>query len=275
MSTLIPPQPDTLEKLSYVLSSSQREKVLGSILANPKNPAQIAKDTNLHLPHVSRALTQLSKAGLVTSLSPNGRGRLYAVTPVGRSVYEELGNMRGDRLVAPLARGSHFRNYHHFLVKNYGKKTADEFFHRMGVDPRKIDAGGWYPLRAIVHVADRIDAEFGDGTGELVRRMLREEALNFSSIRRYAAIVLPFKYLAEMMPAAYHREFNHGRLEVEVHGRRALVKNYDWISSPARCMAWLGTYEGSLMAAGYKHVTVKKVACILKGDPYCGYVLEW
>jgi len=275
MSSLIPPLRATLEKLSYVLSSTQREKVLGSVLASPKNPAQIAKDTNLRLPHVSRTLSQLTKAELVSPLSPTSRGRLYAVTELGRAVYDELGNTRGDRLVAPLARGSHFRNYHHWLSKNYGKKTADEFFRSMGIDPAKIDAGGWYPLRSIVHVVDEIETMFGDGTGETARRMLREEALNFTSIRRYAAIVLPFKYLVEMMPAAYHREFNHGRLEVEVHGRRALVKNYDWISSPARCMAWLGTYEGSLRAVGYKHATVKKVACILKGDPYCGYVLEW
>lgn len=275
MSTLVPPEPGTLEKLSYVLSSSQREKVLGAVLANPKSPAQIAKDTSLHLPHVSRALGQLVEAGLVSPLSPNGRGRLYAVTPLGQSVYDELANARGDRLVAPLARGSHFRNYHHWVTKNYGRKAADDLYAQVGVDPRKIDASGWYPLRTIVQVADLIEADFGDGTGETVRRMLREEALNFASVRRYAAIVLPFKYLAELMPAAYHREFNHGRLEVEVHGRRALIKNYDWISSPARCMAWLGTYEGAMLAAGYKHGTVRKVACILKGDPYCGYVLEW
>ncbi len=275
MSALVPAEPETLEKLSFVLSSTQREKVLGSVLGNPKSPAQIAKDTDLHLPHVSRALSQLAGAGLVTALSPNGRGRLYAVTPLGQSVYEELGNMRGDRLVAPLARGSHFKNYYHWVSKNHGKKAADDLYHRVGVDPRRIDAGGWYPLRTIVQVADLVEATFGDGTGETVRRMLREESLNFASVRRYAAIVLPFKYLAELMPAAYHREFNHGRLEVEVHGRRALIKNYDWISSPARCMAWLGTYEGAMLAAGYKHGTVKKVACILKGDPYCGYVLEW
>ncbi len=264
-----------LEKLSFVLSSTQREKVLGSLLGGPKHPAQIAKDTSLRLPHVSRTLAQLAKAELVAPASPAARGRLYVVTPLGQSVYEELTEARGDRLVAPLARGSHFKNYHHWLVKNYGRKRADAFYRELGVDPTKIDALGWYPLRTIVRVADRIDTTFGDGSGEVVRRMLREEAMNFASVRRYAAIVLPFKYLAELMPAAYHREFNHGRLEVEVHGRRALIKNYDWISSPARCAAWLGIYEGSLLAAGYKHGSVKKVACILQGDPYCGYELEW
>lgn len=265
----------SLEKLSFVLSSSQREKVLGSLLGGPKHPAAIAKDTALRLPHVSRTLRQLTKAELVSSLNETLRGRLYAVTPLGQSVYEELREARGDRLVAPLARGSHFRNYHHWLVKTYGKKRADEFYHSMGLDPNKIDASGWYPLRTIVHVADMIENTFGDGSGETARRMLREEANNFSSIRRYTSMALPFKYLAELMPAAYHREFNHGRLEVEVHGRRALVKNYDWISSPARCAAWQGTYEGALAVSGHPKATVRKVACILKGDPYCGYELEW
>ncbi len=264
-----------LEKLSFVLSSTQREKVLGSLLGSPKHPAQIAKDTNLRLPHVSRTLSQLTKAELVAPMSDSPRGRLYGVTPLGQSVYEELTETRGDRLVAPLARGTHFKNYHHWLAKNYGKRRADEFFREFGVDPQAIDGAGWYPLRTIVQLADRIEATFGDGSGETVRRMLREEALNFASIRRYISLALPFKYLAEMMPAAYHREFNHGRLEVEVKGRRALAKNYDWISSPVRCAAWLGTYEGAIRAAGYKHSSVRKVACILKGDPYCGYELEW
>lgn len=265
----------SLERLSFVLSSSQREKVLGSLLAGPKHPAAIAKDTALRLPHVSRTLTQLTKAELVASLSNSTRGRLYAVTPLGQAVYEELREARGDRLVAPLARGSHFKNYHHWLVKNYGKRRADDFYRSLGLDANRIDAMGWYPLRTIVHVADVIDSTFGDGTGEIVRRMLRDEVTNFASVRRYISMMLPFKYLVEIMPAAYHREFNHGRLEVEAHGRRALVKNYDWISSPARCMAWLGTYEGTLTATGHAKATVRKVACILQGDPYCGYELEW
>lgn len=273
--TLLTAPRESLDKLSFVLSSTQREKVLGALLGGPKHPAQIAKDTHLRLPHVSRALAQLAAAELVSPISNSVRGRLYAVTSLGQTVYEELTEARGDRLVAPLARGSHFKNYHHWLVKNFGRKRADAFFRDFGVDPLKIDAAGWYPLRTIVELADRIDVVFGDGSGETTRRMLREEAFNFTSIRRYMSLLLPFKYLAEMAPAAYHREFNHGRLEVEVHGRRALFKNYDWISSPVRCMAWAGTYEGALLAAGYKHGSVRKVACILKGDPYCGYELEW
>ena len=77
-----------------------------------------------------------------------------------------------------------------------------------------------------------------------------------------------------MSPNAYSREFNHGRLEVEVQGHRALLKNYDWISSPARCAAWLGAYEGFVQMLKIDAM-VTKVACMLRGDPYCGYQLDW
>ncbi len=269
------PSPEALEKLSYVLSSRQREKVLSAVLPGSRTPAQVAKETGLHLPHVSRALAQLTREGLVARLSNGTRGKLYAPTPLGKQVFDELTSTRGDRIVAPLARGSHFHNYHHWLAKKYGKKAADEFFLSHGVSPRTIDAGGWYPLRTVITILDAIDSTFGDGSGETARRMLRDETMNFASVKRYTSLILPLKVLLELAPAMYSREFNHGRLEVEVHGRRALMKNYDWISSPTRCYAWLGVYEGTSSGFGYKHVVVRKVACILKGDPYCGYELEW
>jgi predicted hydrocarbon binding protein/DNA-binding MarR family transcriptional regulator len=275
MVTLLSPPRETLEKLSYVLSSSQREKVLAAVIPGTRTPAQVAKETGLHLPHVSRALAQLTREGLVTSLSNGARGKLYTPTPLGQVVFDELANTRGDRLIAPLARGSHFKNYHHWLTKKYGRKVADEFFSEQGVAPKTIDASGWYPLRTVVTVLDTIENTFGDGSGQTVRTMLREEVMNFASVKRYLSIVIPFKYFLELAPAIYGREFNHGRIEIEVHGRRALSKNYDWISSPARCAAWLGTYEGTFAAYGFKHVRVRKVACILQGDPYCGYEIEW
>ncbi len=269
------PSPEALEKLSYVLSSRQREKVLSAVLPGSRTPAQVAKETGLHLPHVSRALAQLTREGLVEPLGNGTRGKIYAPTEMGRTVFEELTSTRGDRIVAPLARGSHFHNYHHWLTKKYGKKAADDFFVSQGVNPRTIDAGGWYPLRKVVSLLDGVEAAFGDGSGETVRRMLRDETMNFASVKRYASMILPLKLLIELGPAMYAREFNHGRLEVEVHGRRALLKNYDWISSPVRCSAWLGTYEGTFLGFGFKHVSVRKVACILRGDPYCGYEVEW
>jgi len=274
MATPSPPKPEVFEKLSYVLSSGYREKVFASVFTSPKTAAQIAKGTGLHLPHVSRALSQLVRAGLVAAAGPRARGRLYEVTDLGRSVFEEIGKARGDRVVAPMVRGTHFRNYHHWVATHHGRKAADDLFRQFGIDPDRIDPDGWYPLATVVRVLESIEALFGDGTYETIRQLFREEAGNFSTIRRLVSRVLPLSLLIEIGAAGYTREFNHGRLEVETKGRRALLKNFDWISSPARCAGWWGTYEGVLAITGHKG-TVRKVACMLKGDPYCGYLVEW
>ena len=263
-----------LDGLSYVLASRQREAVLGAVVPGPKTPVQVAHQTGLHLPHVSRTLGQLVRTDLVERVAGQRRGRLYAASNLGQAVFGQLAEERGDRIVAPMVRGAHLRNYHHWVATNFGSPAAHEVLLGIGFDPATIGADGWYPLRFALEAMERIEARFGDGTYDTVRRMLREEAGNFSSVRRIIARVLPFTVLLELSPNAYSREFNHGRMEVEVQDHHALLKNYDWLSSPARCAAWLGAYEGFLGIIGVNG-TVTKVACMLRGDPYCGYRLDW
>ena len=263
-----------LDGLSYVLASRQREAVLAAVVPGPKTPVQVAKQTGLHLPHVSRTLGQLVRTDLVERVAGQRRGRLYEASSLGHAVFGELAEERGDRLVAPMIRGAHLRNYHHWVATHFTSTAADEILIGTGLDPTTLAADGWYPLRSALEALDRIESRFGDGSYETIRRMLREEARNFSSAKRLISRLLPFPILLELSPNAYSREFNHGRLEVEVEAHRALLKNYDWMSSPARCAAWLGAYEGFLDMLN-KKATVKKVACILRGDPYCGYQLEW
>ncbi len=274
MVTLELPDPAILDPLSYVLSSRQREKVLSSLFPGPKASAQIATETALRLPHVSRAVSELSKHGLVELLTAERRGKLYGLTDPGRAVFEEIRRSRGDRVVAPMVRGSHLKNYHHWVMVNHGREAAEALFQRVRIDPDRIDPQGWYPLRTTIQVLEIIESLYGDGTYETVRHLFHEEVGNFSSLRRLAARLLPLSLLIELSPGVYAREFNHGRFEVEVHGRRALIKNYDWINSPARCAGWLGTYEGMLDLTRHRG-TVRKVACMLKDDPYCGYELAW
>jgi hypothetical protein len=268
------PSQNVLDEMSFVLSSRQREKVLASLIPGPKTPVQVARQTGLRLPHVSRTLGQLLRSELVRSSGTERRGKLYLPTTLGVAVFTELMDARGDRLVAPLVRGSHFKNYHHWVARSFGRKAADDLLFDLGLDPSGLDGDGWYPLRTAIECLDLIESRFGDGTYETIRTMLREEVANFSSLRRLIRRLLPLPIIIELSPNAYNREFNHGRLEVDIQGQRAIMKNYDWMSSPARCAAWFGTYEGSLMLLGVDG-NVSKVACILRGDPYCGYTIDW
>lgn len=226
------------------------------------------------MPHVSRALSQLQRAGLVVNFGAERRGKLFGATDLGRTVFRELAEARGDRLVAPMIRGSHFRIYQRWVGRNFGRKAAERLFLEVGLKLARMETEGWYPLRTALRILDTIEARYGDGSGETVRRMFREDVGSIASVRNYVRRLLPLGLLIEMGPVLYNREFNHGRFEVEVSNRRAVIRNFDWVSTPVRCKAWLGVYEGIMVLKGLSP-RVRKVACILRGNPYCGYVLEW
>lgn len=268
------PSPGVLDKLSYVLASHQREKVLAAVIPGPQTPVDIAEQTGLRLSHVSRTLGQLGRTELVQVVGGDRRGKLYTASGLGQAVFAELADARGDRLIAPLVRGSHVRNYRHWISAHHGRTAADEILIGVGLDPTRLDGDGWYPLRAALDVLDRVEARFGDGTYDTIRRMLRDEAANFPSVKRLLVRMIPLSILLELSPNAYAREFNHGRLEVEVQDHRAIMRNYDWMSRPSRCAAWLGTYEGAIALVGVEG-TVTKIACMLRGDWYCGYRIDW
>ena len=74
------------EKYSFVIRAKNRKAVLLS-LYRPKSPSQIAKELNISLPHVSRALKELEKEGLVECLTPNEKvGRIYKRTLIGDEI---------------------------------------------------------------------------------------------------------------------------------------------------------------------------------------------
>src|SRR5437899_2490534 len=188
---------DFLEGLSFVLASRQREAVLAAVVPGPKTPMQVAKQTGLHLPHVSRTLGQLLRTDLVEQVAGQRRGRLYAASTLGQAVFDGLAEERGDRVVAPMIRGAHLRNYHHWVSTQFTSTAADEILIGAGLDSTSLAADSWYPLRVALEALDRIEARFGDGTYEGLLRTLKRKG------------------------------------------------------------------------------TVTKVGCLLHGDPYCGYQIDW
>src|SRR2546428_2711221 len=162
-----------LDRLSYVLASRQREKVLAAVIPGPQTPVQIAKRTGLRLPHVSRTLGQLVRADLAQCVSGARRGKLYAASGLGVAVFGELSDARGDRLTAPMIRGSHFRNYQHWIAAHHVLAAADKTLMESGVDPRLIHADGRYQLRSALEVLEQVETRFSDETYETDRQIMR------------------------------------------------------------------------------------------------------
>ncbi len=132
----------------------------------------------------------------------------------------------------------------------------------------------WVPLRQLMLMLDETERRFGDGSYGVIRELAADAVSHYPAVRRYITRAVPTRFLIDLAPAAYLREFNHGRLEVEGGVGRALFKLYDWDSSPARCAGWLGSWEG-LFRLRKLTARIEKQQCVLRGDEFCGYCAEW
>lgn len=214
---------------------------------------------------------------LVICITPalRGRGRLHGVTDYGRSVADSLSAGPRTFPMTPMVRGTHVKSWYEALSGAYGTSATRRILEAVGLEQvLYAPARSWIPLRKQLRLLSQVEREFGDGSFSTVRRLAKEAVAYFPSVRRYFIRAIPPRILIELAPAAYLREFNHGRIEVDVSGSRVYLRNYDWLSSPARCAAWQGSYEGLFALRGLDAL-VRKQACILEGEEFCGYVADW
>ena len=99
----LPPRTKMLWKeYGFVAASKHRHAICLALSIHPKTPRQISVEIGISTAHVSRALKELSKEGLVRCLNPERvKGRLYTLTPIGLRVSQVLTK---DRLAATSSR---------------------------------------------------------------------------------------------------------------------------------------------------------------------------
>ena len=79
------------EIIGYIHASLYRQKVLKNLLESEKTPRQLEKDTGLRMAHISRALKELEKLGLVKCLNPKAiRSRFYIITKLGEEILKKV-----------------------------------------------------------------------------------------------------------------------------------------------------------------------------------------
>lgn len=275
------------EDFSYVASSSYRERVLHSLAQKPKFPSQLGEETDLRVVHVSRALREMGRRGLVQCLNPRvkARGRLYALTPDGATVLGYMDHST-ERFVptaaqgrpyagfVPKIRGSSVRRFIAVLREMQGDAAVDDALRGWSLEPAKIEEDTWLPVDAAAELLDLVEARFGDGSHTFIRSVFRESVASFPTVKEQLAKALPLEKLAEHAPAVYSKEWNFGRMEVETHPRRTIMRHYDWLPTPAMCAMFLGIYEGILKSRGFNG-RVTNPRCVRRGDACCEYVAEW
>jgi predicted transcriptional regulator len=75
------------QKVGFVVRSRHRQTILRLLGDGPRTPSALAKRLSLSVSHTSQLLSGMGSKGIVVCLTPNMvRGRLYALTPVGKEI---------------------------------------------------------------------------------------------------------------------------------------------------------------------------------------------
>ncbi|MDE1867674.1 MAG: helix-turn-helix transcriptional regulator [Thaumarchaeota archaeon] len=79
--------------VSYVIASKTRRSII-SKLDTPRTPTFLAKELDLNLANISRALTELEDKDIVVCLTPKQKvGKIYSLTKKGKDVVLRIKKM--------------------------------------------------------------------------------------------------------------------------------------------------------------------------------------
>ena len=77
------------EDVGYVMASKYRETILKKLSKKNYMPSILAKETNLRLSHISRALKELKIKNLIVCLNNKSKkGKIYSLTDSGKRILE-------------------------------------------------------------------------------------------------------------------------------------------------------------------------------------------
>lgn len=88
---------ETLKVFAYVNISTYRVRSVKALKGEVKTPANIARDADIKLNHISKVLRQLKECGAAVCLNEEAkRGRKYKLTCVGEEIADYLDNTGCD-----------------------------------------------------------------------------------------------------------------------------------------------------------------------------------
>ena len=86
---------DIWKEVGYVIASDYRLLAIRLLANGPLTPKEVSKAIGCHVAHASRTLRELMRKGIVICVNPEARkGRLYALSELGKKVLEETGSRR-------------------------------------------------------------------------------------------------------------------------------------------------------------------------------------
>ena len=75
------------EEIGYIMASKYRTLIIEKLSNKNYMPSTLAKETNVQLSHISRALKELTEKNLITCLNEKSKkGKIYTLTEFGKKI---------------------------------------------------------------------------------------------------------------------------------------------------------------------------------------------
>jgi hypothetical protein len=136
----------------------------------------------------------------------------------------------------------------------------------------------WYPFELFVEINLALDRMFGRGDLGLIKSLGRHGAdANLTTIYRLFYKVGTVKWILARAPRLWGLHFDSGMMHVDTYPGREAGLRIEGFSNPhrAHCLSVWGWTERSVELSGGADVQAKEVACRLRGDAHCRFLLTW
>jgi len=141
-----------------------------------------------------------------------------------------------------------------------------------------ILASDWHPQGPLERFRQAVARHFMDTELKTLEEMGRFSAqYALTGIYRVFMAVSSPAHVIKKVGNLFPKYFDHGKAEAVVHGPRDIsIIISGWEDASATlCAVMKGYFERTLEMAGARGVEVKKVACVLRGDPVCEFRGTW
>jgi len=136
----------------------------------------------------------------------------------------------------------------------------------------------WYPFELFVEINLALDRVFGTGDMALIKTLGRHGAdANLTTIYRLFYKVGTVKWLLARAPRLWGMHYDSGTLHVDTFPGREAALRIEGFSHPhrAHCLSVWGWTERSVELSGGADVRSDEMACRVRGDAHCRFLLSW
>ncbi len=167
-------------------------------------------------------------------------------------------------------RGGVVKGYAKYIKKKWGTDGVLACQRDIGELGFEVKEDAWYPEEVNVKILQWIADNYGL---EYVEKAAAS-TISERGVVAYAAKLAGIKKVLERGVEDYYRNFNYGKIDIDISDNQAMVTLTDSTSNEVDCVSWKGALKGVYKLVN-KTGDVQEIECCHKGKGACKFLMTW